>query len=69
MFSVDELPVIRADAIKYIMTFRSILPSEMVVSTVPSLIKHMVCESAVVHTYAACALEKILMLKNENNAV
>ncbi|XP_044745803.1 exportin-2 [Coccinella septempunctata] len=66
---VDDLPVIRADAIKYIMTFRSILPSEMVVSTLPSLIKHMVSESAVVHTYAACTMEKILALKNSNTIV
>uniref|UniRef100_A0AAU7BNY5 Exportin-2 n=1 Tax=Propylea japonica TaxID=158624 RepID=A0AAU7BNY5_9CUCU len=66
--NVDDLPVIRADAIKYIMTFRSILPNEMVVSTLPFLIKHMISESAVVHTYAACTVEKILVLKNSNNA-
>lgn len=61
------MPVLKADAIKYIMTFRSILPKEMVVSTIPQLIAHMRAESAVVHTYAACALEKILILKDSTN--
>ncbi|XP_074027290.1 chromosome segregation 1 [Leptinotarsa decemlineata] len=64
---VNELPVLKADAIKYVMTFRTILPNEIVVSTLPQLIRHMSSESAVVHTYAACALEKILIMKNNNN--
>lgn len=64
---VDELPVLKADAIKYIITFRSVLPSNIVVSTIPQLIRHLSSESAVVHTYAACCIEKILMLKDGNN--
>ncbi|XP_056631908.1 exportin-2 [Diorhabda sublineata] len=66
---VNELPVLKADAIKYIMTFRSVLPSDIVVSTLPQLIRHMPSESAVVHTYAACALEKILILRVNNLSV
>ncbi|XP_076259837.1 chromosome segregation 1 [Rhynchophorus ferrugineus] len=64
---VNELPVLKADAIKYIMTFRSVLPSDVVVSTLPHLIRHLQSESAVVHTYAACAIEKILIMKDNNN--
>lgn len=64
---VNELPVLKADAIKYIMTFRSVLPNEVVVSTLPQLIRHLQSESAVVHTYAACAIEKILIMKDSNN--
>ncbi|XP_030755343.1 exportin-2-like, partial [Sitophilus oryzae] len=63
----NELPVLKADAIKYIMTFRSVLPNEVVVSTLPQLIRHLQSESAVVHTYAACAIEKILIMKDSNN--
>lgn len=65
--AVNELPVLKADAIKYVMTFRTVLPSEIVASTLPQLIRHMTSESAVVHTYAACALEKILMMKDKSN--
>ncbi|EFA07339.1 exportin-2 [Tribolium castaneum] len=64
---VDELPVLKADAIKYLLTFRSVLPSEMVVATIPLLIQHLTSESAVIHTYAACTIEKILIMKDGNN--
>lgn len=67
LFTVDELPVLKADAIKYVMTFRTILPNEVVIGTLPQLVRHMLCESAVVHTYASCALEKILIMKDNNN--
>ncbi|CAG9857406.1 unnamed protein product [Phyllotreta striolata] len=66
---VNDLPVLKADAIKYVMTFRSVLPSDLVVSTLPQLIRHMPSESCVVHTYAACTLEKILMLKSNNQTI
>lgn len=64
--SVDELPILKADAIKYIMTFRSVLPSNMVVGTLPQLVRHIKSESCVVHTYAACAIEKILVMRDKN---
>ncbi|KAJ8946441.1 hypothetical protein NQ318_014429, partial [Aromia moschata] len=64
---VNELPVLKADAIKYVMTFRTVLPNELVVATLPQLMRHMTSESAVVHTYAACAFEKILIMKDNNN--
>lgn len=57
------MPVLKADAIKYVMTFRSILPKEMVVGTIPQLMRHLVANSSVTHTYAACALEKILIMR------
>lgn len=49
------------------MTFRSILPKEIVVGTLPQLVRHLNSESAVVHTYAACAIEKILIMRDSNN--
>ncbi|XP_044263819.1 exportin-2 [Tribolium madens] len=64
---VDELPVLKADAIKYLLTFRSVLPSDMVVGAIPLLIQHLTSESAVIHTYAACTIEKILIMKDSNN--
>ncbi|XP_022913677.2 exportin-2 [Onthophagus taurus] len=64
---VNELPVLKADAIKYVMTFRSILPKEMVIGTLPQLVRHLTSESAVIHTYAACTIEKILVMKDNNN--
>ena len=60
---MSELPVLKADAIKYVMIFRNQLPPVMVKQTFPYLIKLLRSESPVVHTYAACAIEKILLVK------
>ncbi|XP_066597006.1 exportin-2 isoform X2 [Prorops nasuta] len=60
---VNELPVLKADAIKFIMMFRSVLPIEMVVGSLPQLIRHLTATSIVVHTYAAGTIEKILAMK------
>lgn len=65
--NVNELPILKADAIKFIMTFRSVLPREHVVGAIPLFIRHLTATSTVVHTYAACAIEKILALKDQEN--
>ncbi|XP_076182593.1 chromosome segregation 1 [Ptiloglossa arizonensis] len=65
--NVNEFPVLKADAIKFIMTFRSILPREMVVGSLPQLIRHLTATNIVVHTYAACAIEKVLAMKGPDN--
>ena len=64
---MDTLPVIRADAIKYIMIFRSILPRDVVVSCLPKFAVHLAAKSHVVHSYAACAIEKVLAMRDSKN--
>ncbi|CAG9570956.1 unnamed protein product [Danaus chrysippus] len=56
---VNELPVLKADAIKYIITFRSLLPKDLIVTALPLLIQH-IRGGGVVCTYASCAVEKLL---------
>lgn len=56
----------KADAIKYIVTFRSVLTPQVIVSTLPSLIKLLEAQSVVVRIYAAAAIDKILLLKQPN---
>lgn len=63
---VNSTPVLKADAVKYIMIFRSVLPKEVVVGSLPLLIRHLGANSVVVHTYAACAIDKILVLRDNN---
>ncbi|XP_033214129.1 exportin-2 isoform X2 [Belonocnema kinseyi] len=67
--NVNEFPVLKADAIKFIMTFRSVLPREHVIGVLPLIIRHLLATSTVVHTYAACAIEKILALKDHENTL
>jgi exportin-2 (importin alpha re-exporter) len=61
--NVDELPVLKADALKFLMTFRNILGAPIVVSSLPQIVRHLSAKSVVVHTYSACALEKMFVLK------
>lgn len=63
MFIVNGMPVMKADAIKYIVTFRSVLPPQVIISTLPALTKLLEAESVVVRIYAAAAIDKILLLK------
>ncbi|CAG7684985.1 unnamed protein product [Allacma fusca] len=65
--NISELPVLKADAIKYVMIFRNQLPPAVVKQTFPYLIKLVKSENPVVHTYAACAIEKILLVKQADN--
>merc|ERR1711962_701181 len=63
--NVDELPVLKASAVKYILTFRTQLQQhpDIIKGSLPFVIKHLKAQSHVTHTYASAAVEKILMLK------
>ncbi len=60
---VDSLPIVHADCIKYIMTFRTQLPPDMVKTSIPLLVAHLRARSHVVHTYAAATIDKILIMR------
>lgn len=61
--NVNEFPVLRADAIKYVITFRQQLGKERLVRCLPLFIQHLPSTSIVVHTYAAHGIERLLMIK------
>ena len=61
--SVNELPVLKADAIKYVMTFRSQLGHGELLASIPCLINLLTASSQVIHSYAAIALDKILSME------
>ncbi|KAF9416074.1 hypothetical protein HW555_006486 [Spodoptera exigua] len=56
---LNELPVLKADALKYVMTFRSLLPKELITASVPLLIAH-IGGRGVVCIYGASAVEKLI---------
>merc|ERR1711970_1426530 len=65
-----QFPILKADCVKYIMTFRSQLPPDTVKASLPSLVQLLKSPSVVVHTYAAAAIDKILIMKdNEGKAL
>ena len=54
-------PIIKVDAIKYVITFRSKLTG--IGNIMPILMNHLTSDNYVVYTYAAICIEKILSTK------
>ncbi|XP_046365033.2 exportin-2-like [Haliotis rufescens] len=61
--NLNEMPILKADAIKYLMVFRSQLPREALVSSLSHLTRYLQASSVVVHTYAAHTIERLLMVR------
>jgi len=62
--NMNQVPIVKADCVKYVMVFRSQLPPQAVKATLPALIQLLTSPSVVVHTYAAAAIDKILIMKD-----
>ena len=68
--NLAEQPVLRADSIRYLTIFRSLLPKEVLLSALPLLAHHLTSPQHVVHTYSAHCLEKLFILRGaDGNAV
>lgn len=61
---INALPVLKADALKFVMTFRSVLGAQTMRACVPLLVRHLASGSMVVHSYAACTFEKVLCVRD-----
>ncbi|KAK4047944.1 importin-alpha export receptor [Microbotryomycetes sp. JL221] len=59
-------PIIQADAIKFLYTFRNQLTKEQLLSVLPLLNPHLANRSFVIHTYAAITIERMLFIKQNN---
>lgn len=58
----DASPILKTDAIKYIMTFRNQLTKDQLVTTIPLLINHLKNPNVVVYTYAAITIDKLFSM-------
>jgi len=67
--TTSTFPVLKSDCVKYVLTFRSQLPPDMVKAALPYLVEFLKSPCVVLHTYAAAAIEKILMMKDQTNSV
>ncbi|KAI9013270.1 Cse1-domain-containing protein [Gaertneriomyces semiglobifer] len=61
-------PIIKVDAIKFLMVFRSQLSKEQLLGVFPYLLNHLASDNYVVYTYAAVCMERILATKMPNGA-
>ena len=64
--NLRDQPVLRADCIRYLTIFRSVLPKDVLISSLPLLVVHLTAPSHVVHTYAAHCIEKLLIVRSSN---
>lgn len=62
--NLTEFPVLKADAIKYLMVFRNQLPKHMILQSLPHVVRLLLAPSYVVHTYAANAIDKFFTMKD-----
>ncbi|GAA6014609.1 hypothetical protein JCM11491_000169 [Sporobolomyces phaffii] len=58
-------PIIQADGIKFLYTFRNQLTKDQLLSVLPLLIPHLQSPAFVIHTYAALTIERILFIKQD----
>eukprot|EP00904_Undaria_pinnatifida_P010098 jgi/Undpi1/6218/HiC_scaffold_20.g08702.m1 len=62
---VNARPIVRADCIKFVYTFRNQFTVDVLMALMPLLISHLASEHTVVVTYAAMAIERILAVKDK----
>lgn len=61
--SVDDLPILKADALKFLTILRSQLPTPVILAAFGNLVQLLNADSNVVHSYAAVAIERLLASK------
>ncbi|XP_055337167.1 exportin-2-like [Paramacrobiotus metropolitanus] len=59
-----DQPVLQADCLKFLVTFRAQLPVESLISCFPAVVLQLDSPYMVVHTYAAHCLERIFSMKD-----
>ncbi|VDK60393.1 unnamed protein product [Anisakis simplex] len=62
---VNSLPILKADSLKYVVTFRNQLQPEQLVEVVAVIPKLLASSHPILHYYAAYALERIMLVKNK----
>lgn len=59
--------ILKADALRYITTFRNHISLNTLVHRLPTIAKHIMSENVVVRTYATITLEKLLTIRDPKN--
>lgn len=60
---VNALPVLKADALKFVTNFRAHISKQQCLSLFPNLVALLGADANVVHSYAAIAIERLLASK------
>lgn len=60
---VDNFPILRTDAIKYLVTFRNQLQPEQLVESLGILLRLFSSKHTILYLYSSYALERIMLVK------
>ncbi|KAI8620536.1 cse1l protein [Chytriomyces sp. MP71] len=60
-------PIIKVDALKYVLTFRNQLNKAQILDVLPFIVQHLSSTNYVVYTYAAVCMERILALRTDRH--
>eukprot|EP00210_Caulerpa_lentillifera_P007259 g6945.t1 len=63
---VNHAPLLKADALKFLNTFRSHIPKDIMMGVLPKIIDLLKAENFIVHSYAATLLERLMVLLDNN---
>lgn len=64
-YDLNTQAILKADALKFLTTFRRQIPKHMMLELLPQVMAFLVTESNVVHSYAASCIEKLLVLRDD----
>ncbi|CAG0901076.1 unnamed protein product [Cyprideis torosa] len=64
--NVDSIPVIKSDALRYVLVFRSLLEPDLIKGTLLLLPKLMAAKSVVTRSYASNLVDKTLLLRGQD---
>ncbi|VDO30255.1 unnamed protein product [Onchocerca flexuosa] len=65
MFDVDTLPILKTDALKYIVVFRNHLRPDHLIEVISAFLKLLSSRHTILHQYTAYALERLLLVKSK----
>ncbi|KAL5989404.1 hypothetical protein ACLOJK_010294 [Asimina triloba] len=64
---INGFPMLKADALKFFTTFRNQIAKQAAMALMSDVIRFLVSDSNVVHSYAANCIEKLLLVKDEGH--
>ncbi|VDP48248.1 unnamed protein product [Heligmosomoides polygyrus] len=64
---INDMPILKADALKFVVAFRSQLPAEVLVEVVQAADRLLTSRFPILHKYAAYAVDKLLLVKEPNS--
>uniref|UniRef100_A0A131Y3V5 Exportin-2 n=1 Tax=Ixodes ricinus TaxID=34613 RepID=A0A131Y3V5_IXORI len=67
--NLTDFPVLKADAIKYLMVFRNQLPKAVLLQSLQNVVDLLLAPSYVVHTYAASCVDRLFTMKDPQGKV